>query len=778
MRINHNIAALNTYRQLGVNQGAAGKNLEKLSSGLRINRAGDDAAGLAISEKMRGQIRGLEQAQRNSQDAISLIQTAEGALNETHSILQRMKELATQAANDTYADTDRAEIQKEINQLTSEINRIGNTTEFNTKKLLNGDISSTSGIVTADNLANAGSTALSDLALDKKSALDAGNYEIVIADNITKSGTHTADTEVTGVTVAANSSLEGDYRINITQGQAKGATLDTTPDAVTSVAINPLSSEADGTHTIEITRTDSVAAGGFTGANTGLDADGITTDGSVAVSGTYTVTTSAVASAIANGTAAASNFLALSIDDPGALANDTGYRLAYVEESTGIFSVQLQDNAGVAISEKVILDNGQQNYNFKAAGSPATDLGISFTTVTGVNTALAAEDGNYNEFSVSTQLELSQGGTSLGTATVAAGAAAGTATIAGFEIAHDSANLVNGESDTFTVTNTLTATFNGADTQTFTAGNTVNFANGVSIGTDADISLYGIGTAESYSVTIDTTDTYLATVETDLGAAVAGSQTVAVSDGGTYNLGNGVEFTVGTLAGDTTHDFTVNAATTTSATLTNTTTHETKAVLNNIAAGTLNFGNGLTVAAATTGNGTATFEISGAVEDKSLSMQVGANQGQGFTMHVTDMRAAALGIAGTQGANHENVADAKFTNVAADVTNGTNNNGQENALDVSSHTAAAAAIKVLDNAINTVSSERSKLGAYQNRLDHTINNLGASAENLTAAESRIRDVDMAKEMMEFTKNNILTQAAQAMLAQANQQPQGVLQLLR
>lgn len=119
------------------------KSLEKLSSGLRINRAGDDAAGLSISEKMRGQIRGLDQAARNSQDAISLIQTGEGALNETQSILQRMRELAVQSGNDTNTSADRSEIQKEVNQLTSEINRIANTTEFNTVKLLNGDSSGT-----------------------------------------------------------------------------------------------------------------------------------------------------------------------------------------------------------------------------------------------------------------------------------------------------------------------------------------------------------------------------------------------------------------------------------------------------------------------------------------------------------------------------------------------------------------------------------------------------------------------------------------------------------
>jgi flagellin len=136
MRINHNISAFNTYRQLSVNNLNASKSMEKLSSGLRINRAGDDAAGLAISEKMRGQIRGLEQASRNAQDGISLIQTAEGALNETHAILQRMRELAVQASNDTNVTVDRQAIKDELTALRSEIDRIAKNTEFNTQKLI------------------------------------------------------------------------------------------------------------------------------------------------------------------------------------------------------------------------------------------------------------------------------------------------------------------------------------------------------------------------------------------------------------------------------------------------------------------------------------------------------------------------------------------------------------------------------------------------------------------------------------------------------------------
>ncbi|MFS8542121.1 MAG: flagellin, partial [Tissierellales bacterium] len=138
MRINNNIMAMNANRQLGINNTSLSKSLEKLSSGYRINRAGDDAAGLSISEKMRAQIRGLQMASKNAQDGISLIQTAEGALNEVHSILQRMRELAVQSANDTMTDDDRKELQKELNQLIDEIDRIATNTEFNTQVLLDG----------------------------------------------------------------------------------------------------------------------------------------------------------------------------------------------------------------------------------------------------------------------------------------------------------------------------------------------------------------------------------------------------------------------------------------------------------------------------------------------------------------------------------------------------------------------------------------------------------------------------------------------------------------
>ncbi|MFL0364983.1 flagellin [Pseudobacillus sp. 179-B 2D1 NHS] len=393
MRINHNIAALNTYRQLGSANSAQQSSMEKLSSGLRINRAGDDAAGLAISEKMRGQIRGLDMAAKNAQDGISLLQTAEGALNETHSILQRMRELAVQSSNDTNTESDRKEIQKEVEQLTSEIDRIGNTTEFNTQKLLNGD-------------------------KEGLKAAAAGEYTI---QNNSK-----ADIKLT---------LAGTDDFNVTG-------------------------------TITITRIN--------------NEDGKTQ---------------------------------FKVSDPAG----TSVTLDALDENAANLT-------GAAVQ--------------KADGTTASSVGITGLT-----------------------------------------------------------DMAVGES--------ITISFKAAEAAQTEASN-------------------------------------------------------------------------------------------------------------------------------------------------SLSFQIGANSGQNILIGIDDMRADALGLRDAGG----------------------------NALDLTSAESASTAITTINNAIEKVSAERSKLGAFQNRLDHTINNLGTSSENLTAAESRIRDVDMAKEMMNQTKNSILSQAAQAMLAQANQQPQGVLQLLR
>ncbi|MGB6407257.1 MAG: flagellin [Planococcus donghaensis] len=414
MIINHNIAALNTHRQMGSAQSAQMDSMEKLSSGMRINKAADDAAGLSISEKMRGQIRGLEQGSRNAQDGISMIQTAEGALSETQDILQRMRELAVQSANDTNSADDRATIQEEVNQLGKEIERIGEQTEFNSKKLLNGKM-----------------------------------------------------------------------------GAAQTATVGT------------------------------VVNGGSLGATM---ADATTLD-------------------------------------------------------------SLTDKAG-------------------------NNLGIANGDVV-------------------------------------------TATWS-----------VNGTQQTASLTVTA------AGTQDLAALNAAIAANG----------------------TVDTA------------ATAGGVTTITAAGSGTAGQINGLSFEVKTSAGER-KEAASNA-------------------LSNFDVGTA---------------------AKNAQDDGSSTFHIGANTGQTINVSVTDMRASSLGVQGLQ---------------------------------VGTQSQAETAIKVLDEAVKKVSSERSKLGSVQNRLDHTINNLNTSAENITAAESRIRDVDMAKEMMEQTKNSILAQASQAMLAQSNQMTQSVLQLLR
>ncbi|WP_019915064.1 flagellin N-terminal helical domain-containing protein [Paenibacillus sp. HW567] len=580
MIINHNIAALNTHRQLSINTANTNKNIEKLSSGLRINRAGDDAAGLAISEKMRGQIRGLDQASRNAQDGISLIQTAEGALNETHSILQRQREIANQSANGTNTDSDRQALQDEMNQLTSEINRIGNTTEFNTQKLLQGDGKTNlvgSGVVNGANLASG-------------------------ADKLTVEATQTTTLALaTGKNVAA-----GDKLAVTLNGQ---------------------------TLTVNFQAKDS----------NGVGKDGIAYN--------VTDTTASVAS--------------------NEVADDVNTSAAGAREAL----------------QKMIDSNEVLKGNYTVSGANGD---ITITAVKGG--AFEGAAGNIGASTV-TSTDLGKGAT--GVANV------GTTTAA----------IKANASIDFASVNTDTA-LKGLVGKGFTIGDQqIEFYNA----SEGAYKGNGIGVA----------------IDTALAEATNKNQILAKAIADTVS--NKIEgVTVTATSGATA--ITITA-----------------------------------VKGGEEGNNIA-FKDGGVQKDFATTFQIGANSGQSMSLSIGDMRAKALGITGKAG-------DVGFTKTNT-VTNGTNDVKGEAALNIATKDGAAAALDVLDKATASVSSERSKLGAVQNRLEHTINNLGTASENLTAAESRIRDVDMAKEMMEQTKNNILAQAAQAMLATANQQPQGVLQLLR
>lgn len=569
MIINHNLMAMNALRNNSINNNASAKSMQKLSSGLRINGAADDAAGLAISEKMRGQISGLNQSSSNAQDGQSMIQTAEGALNETTSILQRMRQLAVQAGNDTNVTIDRNSIQAEMNQLSSEINRIGNTTEFNTQKLLAGG----------------GGTSVTRTGYFNTTALTGGKASYVQASSV--------------FNVTATAGVGDTFSVNI------------------------------GGQVLTVT---------FAATDAGGQASG----------SVYNVTgNSAVINDLASGTA-----------------------------------TDAQLEVASALS-KIILANSTLNGNY-VVNSAATQASFSISAVAGSTAqgaagsiASAIFNGNVYATGLSTVGQTTQ---------VQATAAITMTNFLG-------SNLIKNNGEGITL-----------------GGTTIQFYDGSKAAYTG--SAVGIDIRSSYTAS-------------DVIAAIVNSNSyipnVTVTDNGVNVLG--IAATNGGVVGNT-----------------------------------------LSVAdGGTNGQFKSTF-------------QVGANQGQQFNININDMRSISIGVTGSAG-GADAVTGAVYTSNNV-VTNGTDTLTREAALDVSTATNATNAIKTIDNAINNVSAERAKLGAYSNRLDHTIANLGTTSENMSSAESRIRDVDMASEMMNYQKNNVLAQAAQAMIAQANQQPQQVLSLLR
>lgn len=561
MRINHNIAALNTYRQLNSASGAQSKSMEKLSSGLRINKAGDDAAGLAISEKMRGQIRGLDMAAKNAQDGVSMLQTAEGALNETHSILQRMRELSVQSSNDTNTDADRESINTEISQLKDEIDRIGNTTEFNTKKLIDGSVG-------AQKVAGTANAAVLGVAVGQETA---GKV------------TGTADFDATALTAFKGNALTGKNTVMV-----DGAKIEFTPDSDRIAQYKAAVTQDDVAKLIE--------------------------------------------------------------EDINKAIKD--YNTAY--------GAEIKDVKVAMESGKMTITSGTTGGTSSVSASGAANSVFDMTKILGASQAA-------NAGTVGSEGVFTAGG---------AGSIAAAQSLTG-----DSAKM------TFTV--------DGKDIEidlSSAANGTNNFTGATDAAKDADMSTLAGHLQTDLNKAIDN---YNKTVPT---SEQVKDVKVSVKDG-SFVIESGSDKATSSIKFD-----------------------------NSEAAQLLGLA-----------------KQSSATQGGGVDFQIGANQTQTMKVTIEDMRTDALGIKD---------------------------------IDLSNKAGAQEAITKINDAIEKVSTQRSNLGAFQNRLEHTINNLGTSSENLTAAESRVRDVDMAKEMMEQTKNSILSQAAQAMLAQANQQPQGVLQLLR
>lgn len=655
MRIQHNIAALNSHRQLGANNNAVSKNLEKLSSGYRINRAGDDAAGLAISEKMRAQIQGLDTATDNANDGISLVQTAEGALTEVHSMLNRMVELATQSANGTYDnDVDRANLQKEVESLKSEIDRIAESTNYNGIKLLDGSVSgsSSAGELTGAEIATFKGAATSAVSGTNAAAGSVKSYEYDL------SSTTLGDTEtfiVGGVTVtaAASPSASTDIAADLT-GNALATAI---ADVLNDPTVNSGKDAANYTWTVDGDKL--IATETTPGAATALAAD--TGDYAVAVTDTAGIDFFTKDTINVDGTEVKVDWSKLSDTEKAALQKDwTQIDGTVTEKDSTAAAKILQDTINAAIKE-----------HNAANGTSINEIKVEAT----------GGDGEAKSFTFTSGLK--DGDSKISFAGTASSVLGNTVGISEVETAAPVSSL------TFAASDAVGKFTMKLDDQTVE----VDMAS--SDGTAADL---------------------VAKLQAGIDAALTN-----------YDTANG-------LSGDDSVSGKIKVSLNSEGALEFTNTTDKKLSFEDKDGGEVAKTLGISTEGKALGSG-------------GLTLQVGdtSDSYQKVTVSVDDMSSKSLGIEG---------------------------------ISVANQTSASAAIDKIKAAINTVSATRGDLGAVQNRLEHTINNLGVASENMTAAESRIRDVDMAEEMMEFTKNNILTQASQAMLAQANQLPQGVLQLLQ
>ncbi|MDR1471407.1 MAG: hypothetical protein LBS75_02700 [Synergistaceae bacterium] len=876
MRVNTNISALIAYNSLASASETIGKSLRRLAVGLRVNSAADDAAGLAISEKMRAQIKGLDRAVNNAQDGVSMIQTAEGAMNEVHGILQRMRELSVQAANDTLTREDRAYIQLEVDQLREEIDRIGNTTQFNKKKLLDG---SADAAWSASLLGIGAAINGSMMSVDRfgQKEVFEGNFRFdadivslgknqVLKSNILTRGLLSGETMVADVN-ARLSELTNFYDKN-------GVSLLNTPRELT------ISIEGGGSAAVRIYAGDTIASLGEKLNKALAEASGISVPGAGMV---QYVTDGRVPpdvdDPILNGLA--TNWLwgagkrlyeayglgglggelriefaeltggASATGGGGFLPNGDTYGVITIDRDTFLpATLPDGDNGGIFFNDRVIahelthvllgitpginsifsdpsqqygdamwLVEGLPEYIHGANARVQVDAGAGVLAGNGslMNKLLDPNGDNYDAIYGSDwkyysaaylavryfdEMSLYNGGTGIKgmLGALADGSASnldGAMNIASAGFFSDFASFkasITGDLDpssgsgNFESYSAFLARVLLEDPNQDTGAAGGSYATALAPGGSAqDISPHDIIEGKgSYSlnplgewgwgrviwpdampesggsaygvlaVAAPRADTFQSVNGTLLLHSSLLGNAGRISLSGDERLIMALGFTEIQSASNSVYDFSITDA------------HSSKLIKSGVRiSGNTIYGephenidvrltNGFAIRAdgsRLADEGYGTFDFAPGGEDsfilhiaaQSVVLQIGANEGEGMDVSFGDIRAAALGIG---------------------------------ALNVRDRELAARSITLIDNAINKISTKRARLGAYQNRLEHTITNLTAASANTTAAESRIRDTDMAREMMAFTKLNILVQAGNSMLAQANQLPQATLEFLK
>ncbi len=791
LRINYNLASSSAQRGLGTSQDLYSRMASRLSTGLRINRAADDTAGMAVSEKLKNQVRGLNQAQRNAQDSVSMLQTAEGALTETHGILARIRELAVQSANDTLTVSDRANLQAEADQLVAEVDRIASSTQFNGITLLNKNSSVSlhnSGLgLTFQIGANSGNTL--GVTLSAVRAQDLGDVQTLNAAHAVTGGAKTIDVgSATAVNYNATvdtafdvrdaiNAAGGDITASVKNGKLRlessaavsavfandggdlQSTLFATNATVNTVAsatsLEDLGVSASGTMTI--TATSGAITGATTLTNLGINSGDTLVLGLSKAAGTGGA---AGTMTLADIGVTAGGTLTIAFADAGVSPTET--RSIAVTYQTSDTLSALASRIDTAVTEAAALT---------ASGSTGTDT-LAVTVGGSAGSGAITLTGNTTAYS------------------------GGTLTINAGTILTDLADSNSGSGSLISKLNLTTIT--GATTGTTSASsalvNTAAFTESVTytVGSETDLTAFaaGLQTAIQGAGAIGTSTAFDVTSAT---AVINGSNQLAIDVSPSSNgvtiatiTGSGTNalrtlLGLGAAPASATATSAMNvAAQTETATVSYTTSDTLSTIATKIATAVTGIGQvGTSLIAGNAGTaasfnaGTSMIDITSVDTDTTLTFSSGALR-TALNLAAPDT-ATASGTTSSSAAIVQNAYRLSSSALTGVTSISSSSSGS---IDISTQTAASAAISTLDSAINQVSTARANIGAIENRLDSTSRSLAVASENTAAANSRIADADIAQSMSEMVRAQILQQAGISVLAQANQAPSLVLQLLR
>ena len=791
LRINYNLASSSAQRGLGTSQDLYSRMASRLSTGLRINQAADDTAGMAVSEKLKNQVRGLNQAQRNAQDSVSMLQTAEGALTETHGILARIRELAVQSANDTLTVSDRANLQAEADQLVAEVDRIASSTQFNGITLLNKNSSVSlhnSGLgLTFQIGANSGNTL--GVTLSAVRSQDLGDVQTLNAAHAVTGGAKTIDVgSATAVNYNATVDTAFDVRdaINAAGGDITASVKNGKLRLESSAAVSAVFANDGGD--LQSTLFATNATVNTVASSTSLEDLGVSASGTMtitATSGTITGATTLTNLGINSG-----DTLVLGLSKAAGTGGAAGtMTLADLGVTAGGTLTLAFADAGVSPTETRSIAVTYQTSDTLSALASRIDTAVTEAAVltasgnTGTDTLAVTVGGSAGSGAI----------TLTGNTTAYSG---GTLTINAGTILTDLADSNSGSGSLISKLNLTTIT--GATTGTTSASsatvNTAAFTESVTytVGSEADLTAFaaGLQTAIQGAGAIGTSTAFDVTSAT---AVINGSNQLAIDVSPSSNgvtiatiTGSGTNalrtlFGLGAAPASATATSAMNvAAQTETATVSYTTSDTLSTIATKIATAVTGIGQvgtsliaGNAGAAASFNAGTSMIDITGVDTDTTLTFSSGALR-TALNLAAPDT-ATASGTTSSSAAIVQNAYRLSSSALTGVTSISSSSSGS---IDISTQTAASAAISTLDSAINQVSTARANIGAIENRLDSTSRSLAVASENTAAANSRIADADIAQSMSEMVRAQILQQAGISVLAQANQAPSLVLQLLR